>query len=498
MTMGKIVRAPEECARKDHDLIVVGGGVYGIMLTLEATRRGLRPLLLEREDFGGQTSFNHLRIVHGGLRYLQTMDLHRFRESVGERSWFLRTFPGRVRRLPCLMPLYGDGLRRPEVMAVALWLNDRLSTRRNQGVAEEEHLLDGKVLSPEETRARFPNVDMEGLRGAALWHDAIMPDSHRLLIDTLRWACGNGAAALNYMAAEGLKFEQGRVTGVAAKDRESGKEVSFRSPVVINAGGPWCREVAGRWDRDVPGLFQPSLAWNVLFDLPPLSDHALAVAPRNPRGHTYFLVPWKGRLLAGTGHVPWAGEIGSRPKPSPEQHKKFISDLNLAVPGLEIQEGDVNRIFSGLLPARTAGSATLGVREVIQDHGAYGGPPGLWSVSGVKFTTSRLVAEKLLNRIFPSCALDGPLEEIVPESPEVRKGLQLLPTDDPQKIGPALQALQDAESARTPEDLALRRLRFGDEFPESYESFEKKVEAWLSNVEPPNEGSESLPAASVG
>ena len=106
------------------DLIIVGGGVYGIMLALESARRGLKALLLERGDFGGATSRNSLRIVHGGLRYLQTFDLLRFREHVSERRWFMRHFPDLVEPLACLMPLYGKGIYRTSVFRAASALNE--------------------------------------------------------------------------------------------------------------------------------------------------------------------------------------------------------------------------------------------------------------------------------------------------------------------------------------------------------------------------------------
>jgi glycerol-3-phosphate dehydrogenase len=104
---GVIERAVDRASAGDHDLIVVGGGIYGIALALEAARRGLKTLLVERADYGGATSWSNLRILHGGLRHLQNLDLVRFYESVGERRWFLRHFPDLVRPLPCLMPLYG-------------------------------------------------------------------------------------------------------------------------------------------------------------------------------------------------------------------------------------------------------------------------------------------------------------------------------------------------------------------------------------------------------
>ncbi len=150
-------RALEALAAERYDLVIVGGGIYGVMVSLEAVRRGLHPLLLERSDFGAATSHNSLRIVHGGLRDLQRVDLRRYYECVQERRWFLQNFPDLVEPLPCLMPLYGQGLRRPWVFRVGLMLNAALSLRRNVGVAPSLRLPSGGMLSREETSAIFPS-----------------------------------------------------------------------------------------------------------------------------------------------------------------------------------------------------------------------------------------------------------------------------------------------------------------------------------------------------
>lgn len=392
-----IKRRPREACRKTHDLVVGGGGAYGVALTLEAARRGLRPLLIERGDFGHATSWNTLRLIHGGLRYLQTLDWRRLRDSAAEQAWFLRHFPDLIKPLPCLMPLYGQGLRRPGAFRLALLGHALLSPRRGEA-NRDQRLPGGSVLSVAETIQRFPAVDPRGLRGAGLWYEGQLQNSQRLLIEMLRWAASCGADALNHVEAEDLLTVDGRVVGVRARDLATDDELEARASVVVNCAGPECRQLAQCFDRDVPELFHRSLAFNLLLARPALSAAAVAVAPRDPDGPTYFLTPWQGKILAGTYHSSVAeGEI---PERVPEQRiEAFLADLNRAVPGLELRREEVLRVLWGFLPARRPGSAELAVRPVIRDHGARGGPQGLFSVSGVKLTTARLVAEKTLSLV---------------------------------------------------------------------------------------------------
>ena len=464
--MARISRNPANVARESYDLIIIGGGIYGAMLSLEASQRGLRPLLLERGDFGEHTSLNSLRIIHGGFRYLQSLDLHRFRESVRERKWFLKTFPDFIRSLPCLMPLYGNGLRRPFILAVALRINDFLSRRRNKGVCSDRHIPCGQVIDVDGTRAVFPTVDPQGLKGGAIWYDACVPDSQRLLITVLRWACELGATALNYVEAFQLMKHKENVVGVMAIDRESGESHEYRANVVVNSCGPWCRDIAASFDRDRPILFKGSLMWNVLLDRDAVSDHAVAVTPKKAGGQTYFLVPWKGKLFAGTGHVPWVKGTAVQPMPSTDQLREFLKDLNLAVPGLGLSMKDIIRVFSGLLPVTEEYGTKLVVREVILDHSDHDGPHGLFSVSGVKFTTSRLVAEKTLNCIFPENK--KPKSSLPPMSAISQRGIfdfHWRPIDEDTVWKEDLRTLIAEESVLHLDDLILRRTTLGDNPP---------------------------------
>lgn len=396
--MSAIVRDVPGSARERFDLIVVGGGVYGAMLALEAVRRGMRPLVLDRGDFGAGTSFNNLRIIHGGLRYLQTLHMSRFYESVAERRWFFATFPELVRPLPCLMPLYGGVIRNSLVMRTALAVNDILSRRRNEGVDQSRHLLPGRVLSALETREQFPLVRTDGLKSAGLWYDGVVQDCHRIVVETLRWSVAGGGHALNYVEATGLVGTRQQVRGVTGKDAVTGEEHEFLADYVINAAGPWCRDVAARLDADRAQLFRASLAWNVLLDRPPLSDGAVAVQPPKRGGRVFFAHSLGGRLFVGTGHSPVTRDDDARGIPE-EDIASMLDDLNQAVPGLDLGLRDIVRLFSGRLPVKATGTVRLSDRPVIYDHVAGGGPRGLLSLSGVKYTTARSTAEKVISRI---------------------------------------------------------------------------------------------------
>jgi glycerol-3-phosphate dehydrogenase len=392
---GVIQRDPVSAASTTHDVIVIGGGIYGVAVAHRATRLGLRPLLIERDDFGGATSGNSLRILHGGIRSLQTFDLGCFRDMFVAQTWFLRHFPEHLAALECLMPLYGQGLRRPGAFRMALALDQLL--RRACGQGHRSSILPpGGVLDADATRRRFPLVSSLGLQGAGVWYDAIMRHPQRVLIDWLRWACAGGATALNRVAAQQLLIKDGRVAGVLAQDRVAGTSLCFRASTVINCAGPWSEELGRAFDPNTRARFRPTLAFNLLLDRPPIAPCAVAVATPTGSGRTYFIVPWGNHTLVGTYHGPWSG-LPHHPNPSEEQIGQMLRELNAAVPGWDLQSNAVVRVCSGLLPGTSgAGEEGLQTQATVHDHGRIGGPVGLFTVSGVKFTTAPVVAARAL------------------------------------------------------------------------------------------------------
>ena len=451
-------RQPQQFSQREYDLIVVGGGIYGAMLVLEAVFRGLKPLLLEQNDFGGATSFNSLRIVHGGLRYLQTLDLPRHVESVQERRWFLANFPDLVKPLPCLMPLYGRGIRRNSIFGVALAINDMLSFKRNDGVPPSNVLPRGRIFDREETVDAFPGVDSRNLTGAACWYDAAMQDSQRVVLEVLRWAATFGADVANYVEATDLSVKADKVAGLVARDTLAGSEYSFRAPIVVNSAGPWSSKLAERLGGKAQKWFWPSMAWNLLTDLPAPSGHALAISPPRKSGPTYFLHPWKGRLLIGTGHAA-CPVLTDRPEIPDDRIQMMIDDVNSSIPGLGLNSDNIDRIFAGFLPAAGKLSAELSKRPVIYDHAKSGGPRGLVSVCGVKFTTARRVAQETLDSVFGKHRVAGIMEYRRPDPAQGWQSGQVDFSDDvaARQYLSGIGRLVDDESATNIRDVVIRR-----------------------------------------
>jgi glycerol-3-phosphate dehydrogenase len=457
----RIDRSPQSAESESFDIAVVGGGIYGAMVLLSAARLGLRAILLEKNDFGSATSFNSLRIIHGGRRYLQSADFQRVIGMIRQRAWFLENFPDLVQLLPCLMPVYNSGARRTSTLRVALEIDNFLNRSTNSRLSEERRIPPGYVTDNSQTRQLFPSVRASGLKGGAIWCDVHAPDSQRLVIEVLRWASAAGAIALNYVAVDDLLTHDGTVVGVRATDTVTGGEVDIRARVVVNAAGPASRDVARKFDKDFARLFRPSLAWNVILERPPLSDHALAVSRRDRNSHTYFVVPWKGKLMVGTGHSSFTG--GARIEVGKLQIDEMLEDLNAAIPGIGLAEADVSGILAGLLPVRREGGTSLSPHESVIDHGQLGGPDGLISVSGVKMFASQQVAARVLGlvarRFFRARSLPDQ-QEVRRPSPGVGWDLSTQYGCESASLDEALERIKtiiDEESVVHLDDIVFRR-----------------------------------------
>ncbi len=481
---GAIRRDPESAAAEPFDLIVVGAGIHGAAAALEASRRGLRVLVLDRGDFGGETSWSSLRILHGGLRYLQSFDLVRFRESVKARSWYVRELPSLVEPLVCLMPLYGEGPRRKTLLGPALALNELL--RRVWAADSERDLIPGsRLLGATEVRNRFPAVRTTGLQGGALWHDAYVSQPQRVLIEMLRRVVSRGGSALNYVEATGWCLDDGnRILGVEARDLLTDTPITFASRAVLNCAGPWARGLDGaNWPAGTES-HAPSLAFNLLLDCPLDTASTVAVQPAGG-GRTYFLHPMGTRTLAGTYHAAADGPGGT---PSEAQISEFIGDLRAAIPGFAPARSDVLRVLAGTLPAKRVGTDDVETRDLWADAGARGGPEGLFTLVGVKYTTAPLAAKRAVKRIVQRCfptvggTGDG-MTEPAPRPVPAWQEFADLARNHREQARVLVQAIVDNEGVTTVEDLLLRRVDWGL-VPSEFDEAARLAGSWFPELVP--------------
>jgi glycerol-3-phosphate dehydrogenase len=396
------------------DLLVVGGGIYGLATARDAAQRGLSVALLEKDDFSAATSGNSLKIIHGGLRYLQHADLKRMRESIRERRALLATAPHLVHPLACLMPTVGHGVRSRPVMAAALLLNELISLDRNATRDPARRLRRSRILSPSACRDLSPDWLPSGCTGGALWYDAQMTDSDRLALGLALSAWEEGAAVVNHLPVRGLLTAGDRVAGVLAEDRESGARLTVRARLTVNATGPWSAEFLALDRRTCQPTDRPlSLAMNVVLRRPLVARCALAVAkPVNARdpqvrfdGGTglLFLTPWQGCCIVGTTHLAYDG-TASAFRLAARDVEAFLEEVNRAYPPARLTADDVALVHAGLMPVapapRAGGDIVVAKRYRIIDHGRSDARPGLVSVVGVKWTTARDVAEKVVDLAF--------------------------------------------------------------------------------------------------
>jgi glycerol-3-phosphate dehydrogenase len=387
-------------ASREFDLAIVGGGVYGAAIAWDASLRGLSVALIERNDFGSGTSFNNLKTIHGGVRYLQHGDWKRIRESVRERRILMRIAPHLVHPLPFLVPTYrGSFSRSRSALRLALLLNDALSWDRNRDARSDKHIPPSRALSREECLELAPSLHPEGLTGGALWYDAQMYNSDRLTLSFVRSAEKMGAAVANHVEAERLLTDRGRVQGVVAKDALSGNRgLEIRARMVVNASGPAVDRLLE--NREKPPLFHASKAMN-LVTRPLVQDVALGLTRGGP---LLVIAPWRHVSLVGTLHLPYVGDPDAIDSAEPEADvERLLGAINRAHPAAALRREDVRLVHRGLLPIVPNGRELTLLKTYRIDATA----EGLLSVVGVKYTTARDVAEKTVNRALEALGRSG-------------------------------------------------------------------------------------------
>jgi len=404
-------RNTDSLTRKEYDLVVVGGGIFGICAAWDAALRGLSVALIERGDFSQAASANCFKMVHGGIRYLQHADLPRIRESSLERNALLRIAPHLVHPLPIVVPTYGHGVQGKAAFCAGLSAYGLITLDRNKGILDSTRRVPlGHLMSRQECLSRFAGLAPAGLTGAVVIYDGQMYSPSRLAISFLRSAVEAGAMVTNYVEATGfVHSKSGQVKGISATDVLSGDRLVIRGKVVLNAAGPWAERLLSdsmnvhlipqaAYSRDAYFVVTRRLAGDAALAVQGKTRDPDAILSRKQRH--LFIVPWRDYTLIGVWHMVYAGAPDACVV-SEDDLEEFVEEINAAYPPLKLKRDDVLMWQSGLVlfGDNKPGAVHLsyGKRSRIVDHARDHGINNLITMIGVRYTTARREAQKAVD-----------------------------------------------------------------------------------------------------
>jgi len=372
------------------DVLVIGGGASGLGAAVEAASRGYRTLLIERFDFAKGTSSRSTKLVHGGVRYLEQLNVTLVVDALRERGHMLRNAPHLVHDLSFVvpaysylsLPYYGFGLKVYEL------LSGKLSLGRSE------------FLSRQCTLERLPGITPEGLRGGVLYHDGQFDDA-RCAIALMRTFQDLGGTAINYVEAVGLLRRKGKTVGLKARDREDGAAFELEAKVLVNACGVNAEDILAM-DGEARGTLL-ALSQGTHFVLPHsfMAGDAALMIPKTADGRVLFAIPWHGATIVGTTDV--AVDCALTEPRALHEEKKFLLDHIARYFGRTPKESEILSVWTGLRPlVRKGGGKTS---QLSRDHTIMISPSGLVTVTGGKWTTYRRMGQDAIDRACESAAL---------------------------------------------------------------------------------------------
>ena len=429
-------------AEHEFDVAVVGGGITGAGVALDAATRGYSVALLERADFAAGTSSRSSKLVHGGLRYLQNFDLGLVREALLERQLMVALAPHLVRPLPLVVPAF-EGARPDRLMGVGLNLydvmsvtdrrsaSDRLRSRRgrrargerghgtrsaNSGVEQGERPGvndEGESWSPErhrmisgeEVSELLPALAAREPTSGYLFYDC-QTDDVRLVLTVLGEAERFGAVCANRVEVSGLLEDGGRTRGVRVLDAETGAQLEVRAANVVNATGVWADELRPEelhGEAELPRI-RPSRGTHVTLHHDDLPLNAGAIVPADD-GRTIFALPWLGRTLVGTTDVDYEGPL-DHVMPSAEDIEYLLSAVNDFF-GTGLTAMQLTGAFAGVRPLISTGDPKKSV-DISRKAELYETSSGMITITGGKLTTWRRMAKSTVDRLVEREARDAP------------------------------------------------------------------------------------------
>ena len=366
------------------DIVIIGGGASGLGAAVDASKRGYKTLLLDKNDFAKGTSSRSTKLVHGGVRYLQNGDISLVIEALKERGIMKRNAPQLVKDMSFVIPFY-DWWNSP-FYGLGLKVYDMMAGKMGLGPST--------LLNKNETIELINNVKKEGLKGGVIYHDGQFDDS-RMAITLSLTATDLGATLINYVQVTNLIKENDLITGLEVLDRESGEKFKVKTKVVINATGVFSDQIVKMDQPAARPMIRPSQGVHLVLERSFLNGPHAIMIPHTSDGRVLFAVPWHNHVVLGTTDTP-IDHAAEEPK-ALEEEINFILSNAAQYMTKKPRRLDVKSVFVGLRPlAAQQGDSNL-TKEVSRHHKVNVSTSGLISVLGGKWTTYRKMGEDTIN-----------------------------------------------------------------------------------------------------
>lgn len=384
----------KEMETETYDVLIIGGGITGAGIALDAATRGMKTALIELQDFAAGTSSRSTKLVHGGLRYLKQFHVKMVAEVGREREVVYENGPHVTTPEWMLLPFYKGGTFGKFSTSIGLRIYDFLA-----GVKRSERR---KMLSREETLAKAPILKQDGLVGGGYYVE-YRTDDARLTIEVLKKAIEAGATAVNYTKAEQLLYDDGKLIGVQAREMTHGDIYTIKARHVVNATGPWAdtmRELDhtrnGKHLRLTKGV-------HLVFDGERFPLHQ-AIYFDTPDGRMVFAIPREGKTYIGTTDTDYIGDT-AHPRMTTEDRDYILNAANDMFPSLKLEPSDIESSWAGLRPLiYEEGKAPS---ELSRRDEIFHSPSGLITIAGGKLTGYRKMAETVTNLLVNELKADG-------------------------------------------------------------------------------------------
>jgi glycerol-3-phosphate dehydrogenase len=390
----------------EFDVVVIGGGITGAGVALDAATRGYSVALVERRDFAAGTSSRSSKLVHGGLRYLQNFDLGLVREALLERGLLTSLAPHLVKPLPLVVPSF-EGKRPDRLLGTGLHLYDRMSRELRRNAQVDWNPDRHRIIEGDEVLELIPALTSKEPTAGYLFYDC-QTDDTRLVLTVLGEAERFGAVVANRVEVQSLVHDDsGYARGVRVLDRIGESEFELRARTVVNATGVWADRISPDefYDaEDVPHI-RPSRGTHVTLAHDKLELRGGGVIAPAGKGRTIFILPWLGRTLIGTTDVDYEGGLDHIP-PSEDDVDYLLGAANDFF-GTDLGTADLCGAYAGVRPLIASGDPKKSV-DISRRAELYETNSGMLTITGGKLTTFRRMAKQVVDRIVERDGRDAP------------------------------------------------------------------------------------------